>query len=88
MHKLTYKHGLWYKDKKVAVPNVLGIKVDILVEHHDSIMGGHLGTHKTNEKESRLFWWPYLAIDVENHVRTCPACQVSKYRNWKPQGRT
>jgi len=88
MNHLQYRHGLWYKDGKVAVPNILGIKVDILVEHHDSLLGGHLGVHKTHEKIARLFWWQYLATDVDNHVRTCPACQVSKYRNWKPQGRT
>ncbi len=26
--------------------------------------------------------------EIEGHVKTCPACQVSKHRNWKPQGRT
>jgi hypothetical protein len=83
-----YKQGLYYKDNRVAIPDNLGIKIDVLVEHHDSLMGGHMGIDKTMEKIARLFWWPNMHVDIENHVRTCPACQVSKHRNWKPQGHT
>jgi hypothetical protein len=83
---LNYKDGLFYKDNRVVVPNVLGTKIDVLVEHHDSLMGGHMGIDKTTERIARLFWWPGMHLDIENHVRTCPACQVSKHRNWKPQG--
>jgi hypothetical protein len=46
-NSLTYKEGLYYKDHRVAVPNVLGTKIDVLVEHHDSLMGGHMGIDKT-----------------------------------------
>jgi hypothetical protein len=87
-HHITYRNGLFYKGNKVAVPDVQGVKIDILIEHHDSLMGGHLGISKSQEKVSRLFWWTNMHIDIENHVKTCPACQVSKHRNWKPQGRT
>jgi hypothetical protein len=87
-NSLTYKEGLYYKDHRVAVPNVLGTKIDVLVEHHDSLMGGHMGIDKTTERIARLFWWPGMHLDIENHVRTCPACQVSKHRNWKPQGQS
>jgi len=49
MHKLHFKNGLWYKNSQVDVPNILGIEINILVEHHDSIAGGHLGVHKTKK---------------------------------------
>jgi hypothetical protein len=88
MNHLSYRQGLYYKDNRIAIPDILGLKIDILVEHHDSLMGGHMGIDKTVEKISRLFWWPCMYVDIENHVRTCPACQVSKHRNWKPQGHT
>jgi hypothetical protein len=88
VNRIMYKSGLYYKDNKVAIPDNLGLKIDVLVEHHDSLMGGHMGIDKTVEKISRLFWWPGMHTDIENHVRTCPACQVSKHRNWKPQGHT
>jgi hypothetical protein len=84
-HHLSCKDGLYYKDHKVSVPNVLGTKIDVLIEHHDSLMGGHMGIDKTTERIAMLFWWPGMHLDIENHVRTCPACQVSKHRNWKPQ---
>jgi hypothetical protein len=85
---VSYKQGLYYKDNRVAIPDNLGIRIDVLVEHHDSLMGGHMGIDKTMEKIVRLFWWPNMHVDIENHVRTCHACQVSKHRNWKPQGHT
>jgi hypothetical protein len=88
VNHLTYRQGLYYKNNRVAIPDILGLKIDVLVEHHDSLMGGHMGIDKTVEKIARLFWWPGMHIDIENHVRTCPACQVSKHRNWKPQGHT
>jgi len=88
LQQLVYRNGMFYKGDRVAVPDLMGVKIDVLIEHHDSLMGGHLGTAKTHEKVARLFWWVGLHIDVENHIKTCPACQVSKHRNWKPQGRT
>jgi hypothetical protein len=87
-HSLSFKDGLYYKGSLVVVPSVFEVKRDVLIEHHDSLIGGHLGLHKTVEKITRLFWWPNMVTEVEKHVKTCPACQVSKYRNWKPQGTT
>jgi hypothetical protein len=87
-HSLSFKDGLYFKGSLVVVPNVFEVKRDVLIEHHDSLVGGHLGLHKTVEKITRLFWWPGMVSDIEGHVKTCPACQVSKYRNWKPQGTT
>ncbi len=88
LNHITHRNGLYYKWDKVVIPDVDGVKIDVLVEYHDSLMGVHLGIKKTTEKICRLFWWPAITIDIENHVKACPACQVSKHRNWKPQGRT
>ncbi len=87
-HALVFKDGLYYKDGSIAIPDKYELKTDILIEHHDSILGGHLGIDKTTEKIARLFWWSGMTVDIEHHVKTCPACQVAKYRNWKPQGHT
>jgi hypothetical protein len=48
-NSLHYKDGLYYQGSKVAVPDVLGTKIDVLVHHHDSLMGGHMGIDKTTE---------------------------------------
>jgi hypothetical protein len=88
VNQLTCRQSLHYKNNRVAIHAILGLKIDVLVGHHDSLMGGRVGIDKTVEKIARLFWWPGMHIDLENHVRTCHACQVSKHRNWKPQGHT
>ena len=72
----------------MVIPDVKSLKKDVLQEHHDSLYGGHLGFNKTLEKICRLFWWPGIYQDIKDHVLTCPACQVSNYRNWKPSGQT
>jgi hypothetical protein len=41
-NQLVFRQGLYYKDNRVAIPDNLGLKIDVLVEHHDSLMGGHL----------------------------------------------
>ena len=87
-HDISYKDGLFFKGSKVVVPKVKHVIKDVLQEHHDSLYGGHLGINKTIEKVTRLFWWLGITQDVKEHVQTCPACQVSHYRNWKPQGQT
>ena len=87
-HSITFKDGLFFKEHKVVIPDVKSVKNDVLQEHHDSLYGGHLGFNKTLEKVCRLFWWPGIYQDVKDHVLTCPACQVSNYRNWKPHGQT
>lgn len=87
-NSLVFKDGLYFKQGKVAVPDVISLKRDILIEYHDSLSGGHLGVHKTQEKISRCFWWPCITVDVTNHVKICPACQMSKYRSHQPRGHT
>ena len=87
-HNITFKDGIYYHDNKVAIPDVRSVKRHVLQEHHDSMLGGHLGVRKTVEKMSRLFWWPGLYQEVYDHVKTCPACQVTNYRNKRPAGQT
>jgi len=87
-HQMKFKNGLFYRGSKIAIPDVPDIKRDILIQYHDGLNGGHLGIHKTVEKVSRIFWWPTHYTDIENHVKTCPACQVSKNRCTRPVGHT
>jgi hypothetical protein len=88
MNHLSYRQGLYYKDNRIAIPDILGLKIDIIVEHHGSLTGGHMGIDKAVEKIYILFWWPCMYVDIEDHVGIFPACQVSNHRNWKPQGHT
>lgn len=47
------------------------------LRHDDPVYGGHLGIKKTKTKLIELYW-PKMATDIENYVRTCETCQKYK----------
>jgi hypothetical protein len=65
---------------QIVVPNSPALKKLIFHEHHDSRMAGHPGITRTLEKITRTFWWPAVARDVEEYVRSCASCQRNKAR--------
>jgi hypothetical protein len=54
------------------------MKVKILQENHDSILGGHRGTNKTYEAIKRYYQWTNMKKDVEEYVKKCAKCQLNK----------
>ena len=47
--------------------------------------GGHFSVNGTFKKVSTRYWWPSMAKDVENYVKTCEKCQFrSRYQNEEP----
>ena len=61
------------------------MKVKILKENHDSILGGHRGMNKTYEAVKRYYRWPNMKKEVEDYVKRCPKCQFNK--TLRPKGR-
>ena len=47
---------------------------------HSIPLAGHLGRKKTTDRIMQRFYWPGMFRDVEDHCRTCPACQKSSTR--------
>ena len=45
---------------------------------HAGIGSGHLGVNRTIDKARTRFYWPHMADDIEQCVRTCPECQKRK----------
>jgi hypothetical protein len=62
-------------DLRMAVPRSL--RNEILLEAHNSLIGGHGGQFKTSERHHNKFWWPSMADDIAKHVNGCVACQAS-----------
>ena len=58
----------------------LSIAARITQAMHDDPMQAHFGFAKTIAKMQERFWWPSMAHDVRNHVRTCERCQKAKAR--------
>lgn len=67
-------------------PSANRLRQQLLLEHHDSGLAGHLGQDKTYACLARNFWWPTMRQAVREHIRTCPCCQVNKPRNRSPGG--
>ena len=59
---------------------------DIIKEHHDVPLIGHVGVHRTVDHIKRAFWWKGLWGDVGQYVRSCPVCQLMKSDHRKKAG--
>ena len=77
------KNGLLYRRYKgegnqtlqLIVPQNLRCRV--MEVAHDSIMSGHLGTKKTQDRVTSNFYWPGVLTDVQRHCASCDECQRS-----------
>lgn len=89
------EEGLWMRQwrknlnrltfTQVYLPKVL--RAQVLERFHDDpLIGSHLGQAKTLEKIRQRFWWPTLAVDVENWIKSCLTCNTRKSPRTGPQG--
>ena len=62
--------------EQMLVPRPL--RQDIMKEHHDVPLIGHVGVHQTVDHIKRTFWWKGLGGDVRKNMRSCPVCQLMK----------
>ena len=61
-------------------------QIRVMTEYHDSKIGGHFGIIKTISRMQKHVYWPKMARDCKEYVRTCERCQRSKPVRDKPQG--
>jgi len=60
----------------LCVPN--GLRREVCILLHDDIFSGHQGYAKVIPTAMERFWWPNMARDLKDYVRTCHVCQKSK----------
>jgi hypothetical protein len=53
-------------------------RINVLHDHHDNPASGHLGTVKTLNLVGRNYYWPAMARDIRDYVRSCLSCQRNK----------
>ena len=74
--------GAWYYtvdgQRRLCVPHDMDIIQAILTEHHDTELGGHLGSTKTLNSVRRYFFWQGMEASVRDYVRGCQSCQQNK----------
>ena len=83
---VTYRDGMLYRKGKIWVPNDPSLRKQIMESEHDSRVAGHMGMDKTSELIDRNFYWPAMAKDIEDFVRSCDDCQQNKAPRHKRHG--
>ena len=69
------------------MPEQKSLIQELLYLYHDDQLAGHWGIDKTQELLGRKFYWPGLAADVREYVRTCSICQHMAIPRHKPYGK-
>ena len=59
----------------VVVPDNGDLRLRIVYEYHDALVGGHRGREKTYLTVKRDFYWPRQYQFVHKYVRACEVCQ-------------
>jgi transposase InsO family protein len=78
--------GLYHYKDRIYVPGDGAAREQILRTHHDDPLAGHFGFRRTMELIQRKYYWPRLAEDVKDYVRTCSICPRVKSARHKPYG--
>ena len=66
--------------EKVYVPRDEKLRERIIRLHHDTPLVGHPGEYRTQELVERNYWWPRMGNQIKEYVRTCDACQRTRWR--------
>ena len=79
-------NGLFYHQSRLVIPAYSTLRQELLQEHHDRLLSGHLGVDKTLARLHRFFYWPAMHESVKAYVRSCPSCQRNKPLLARPAG--
>ena len=71
---------------KVWIPSDPLLRKSIMESEHDSLVAGHMGLDKTMELVDQNFYWPEMAKDIEDYIRSCEDCQKNKASRHKRHG--
>ena len=74
----------WRTDEgetRIVVPTSL--KLNVMELYHDT--RGHPGADRTKDTIALKYWWPNMATDIEEHIRSCRACARRKAFNLQPK---
>jgi transposase InsO family protein len=79
------KNKLLFINDRLAVPKP-SQQLLLMQEAHDTPYSNHVGTAETMEHLQRHFFWPRMAEDVKQFVKTCELCQRTKHGPNKTPG--
>ena len=70
--------------EQTVVPDLL--KDPIMYEYHSSMMGGHVGRHRSILRVTDHYWWRNVAEDVSRYVASCRHCNAARGHEHKNLG--
>lgn len=73
-----FEAGIMKYKGRIYVGETGEIRGQLIQAFHSSTFGGHSGIRATYQRIKKLFYWPGLKKGVENHIRNCPVCHVTK----------
>ena len=82
----TYKDGMLYRKGKIWLPRDKALKKMVFKNEHDTMFASHMGMDKTLEMINRNFYWPRMAEEIEDYVRSCEDRQRNKASCHKRHG--
>jgi hypothetical protein len=83
----SVRDGLIYtRDNRLYIPLNESVRLQLIKEHHDTEINGHLGEFKTLERLSRQYYWPNMRKAVQQYISQCQSCQMNKGSSQLPIG--
>ncbi|KAL0434126.1 UNVERIFIED_CONTAM: hypothetical protein Slati_2746900 [Sesamum latifolium] len=79
--------GLIVNGERVCVPNIDGLREEILREAHNAPYAMHPGTVKMYRNLRPYYWWQTMKKDVAEFVAKCMTCQQVKAEHQVPAGK-
>ncbi|KAL5815901.1 hypothetical protein ACOSQ3_024279 [Xanthoceras sorbifolium] len=86
VERYKINNSLVYYKSYLYVPDVPGLRHEILAHFHESKEGGHSGWLRTYMKIKHFFYWEGLKSEVKKKVMECDTCQKVKYDSRRPMG--
>ncbi|XP_072084528.1 uncharacterized protein [Arachis hypogaea] len=77
---------LWRYKGRICIPDVEGLRQDLLSEAHNSGFSLHPRSTKMYYDLKKMFWWTRMKNDVATVVCKCLTCQKVKIEHQKPSG--
>ena len=82
----TYKDGMLFRKGKVWILSNPSLRKLIMESKHNSRVAGNMGMDKTMDLVERNIYWPEMAKDIQDFVRSCEDCQKNKASRHKRHG--
>ena len=82
------REGSLRKNGRLVVPNVNGLRDEVLRECHHSKPTIHPGGNKMYRDMKQTYYWEGMKRDVGKFISKCMNCQLVKAEQKKPSGLT